>query len=73
MSVDIEYLGFRIGQLRHLSPREAYEAAKGGAVFVDVRQTYETHYKGFDVDEIIYIDHEEIKDSYNNCQEINFL
>ena len=73
MSADLEDLGFMIGQIHHLSPKEAYEVAKRGAVFVDVRQTYETHYKGFDVEEVIYIDHEEIKERYTGLPQDKFL
>jgi rhodanese-related sulfurtransferase len=73
MNTDLEDLGFKIGQIRHLSPKEAYEAAKRDAVFVDVRQTYETHYKGFDVEAIIYIDHGEIKEKYTVLPQDKFL
>jgi rhodanese-related sulfurtransferase len=73
MSEGFEKLGFKIGSIQHFSPKEAYEAAKKGAVLVDVRQTYETHYKGFDVEEVIYIDHEEIKDKYKELPQEKFL
>lgn len=73
MSEDFETLGFKIGPIRHLSPKEAYEAARKGAVFVDVRQTFETHYKRFDVEEIIYIDHEKIKERYTGLPRDKYL
>jgi len=65
MNNEFDDLGFKIGQIRHLSPKQAFEAAKLGAVFVDVRHSYETRYKGFDVNEVLYIDHEEIKERFN--------
>jgi rhodanese-related sulfurtransferase len=73
MSTDFGDLGFNIGLIRHLSPSEALEAARRGAVFVDVRHTYETYYKGFDVEKIIYLDHEEIKDKYKELPQDKFL
>lgn len=73
MNTDLDGLGFKIGQIRHLSPKEALEAAMRGAVFVDVRHAYETHYKGFGVKEVIYIDHEEIVERYTELPRDKFL
>ncbi|MBE0662525.1 MAG: hypothetical protein IH597_08655 [Bacteroidales bacterium] len=73
MLTDLEDSGIKIGKIHHLSPREAFEAAKKGAVFVDVRHAYETCYKGFGVEEVIYIDHEEIKERYTGLPQDKFL
>jgi rhodanese-related sulfurtransferase len=36
----------------HLSPKEAYEACKKGAIIIDVREEFMSHVKTFDVPEI---------------------
>lgn len=73
MITDLEDSGIKIGKIHHLSPREALEAAKHGAAFVDVRHAYETRYKGFDVEEVIHIDHAEIKEKYTELPYDRFL
>jgi rhodanese-related sulfurtransferase len=70
---NFENSGFRIGEMFHFSPKAAYEAASNGAVIVDVRQDYETLYKGFDVQNLIHIHHEEIKDRYAELPADKFL
>lgn len=45
--------GLLIKGMIHLSPREALEEAQRGAVFLDVREEYDTDYKRFDVPEIL--------------------
>lgn len=73
MIEDFEKLGFKIGRIRHLSPGEAFEAAKRGAIFVDVRQPFETQYKGLGVEKVIYINHEEIEKRYQELPHDKFL
>lgn len=73
MSKEIEKLGLKIGQIRHFSPAEALEAAKSGAIFVDVRQDYESDFKVFDVEKIIYLDHTEIEKRYQELPKNEFL
>jgi rhodanese-related sulfurtransferase len=73
MSEDIETLGFKIGQIRHLSPTEAHMAAKLGAIFVDVRLEYEPKFKAFDVEKIIYIPHDKIKTRYHELPQDEYL
>jgi rhodanese-related sulfurtransferase len=46
--------GFTIGDILHLSPKEAFELCQKGAIIVDVREEYLTGYKTFDVEQIIY-------------------
>ena len=73
MKTDFEKLGFRIGEIWHFSPREALEAARNGAIFVDVRQKYESGFKAFDVENIIYMDHTEIEKRYQELPGKMFL
>ncbi len=46
-------LGMLINGILFLSPREAYEAARRGAVIEDIREEYETVYKVFDVKRVL--------------------
>lgn len=50
-----------IGGMVHLSGREALEAARAGALFVDLRLTIETDYKKFDVPEVLYLQVEDFE------------
>ncbi len=49
-----EGLGMKIKEMLFLSPGEAYEASKRGAYIVDIREEYETGYKAFDVEKVLY-------------------
>lgn len=53
--------GLVIGGMVHLSGREALEAARAGALFVDLRLTIETDYKKFDVPEVLYLQVEDFE------------
>ncbi len=53
--------GLAIGGMVHLSGREALEAARNGALFVDLRLEIETDYKKFDVPEVLYVQAEELE------------
>lgn len=53
--------GLVIGGMIHLSGREALEAARNGALFVDLRLPLETDYKRFDVSEVLYVQAEELE------------
>lgn len=46
--------GLLIKGIIHLSPREAFEEAKKGVLFLDIREEYDTDYKKFDVPEVLY-------------------
>lgn len=46
--------GLLIRGVIHLSPREAYDEAGKGGLFLDVREEYDTDYKKFDVPEVLY-------------------
>jgi rhodanese-related sulfurtransferase len=54
--------GLRIAGLVHLSGSEARQAARDGALLVDLRPAIESDYKKFDVPEVRYIPFEEIGD-----------
>ena len=54
--------GLLIAGMVHLSGNEALQAARDGALFVDLRSSIETDYKKFDVPEVRYIPFEEIED-----------
>lgn len=45
-------IGIKINKFTHLSPTEAYDCSKKGAVFIDVREEFMSHVKTFDVPEI---------------------
>lgn len=70
---EFEDAGIVIKGIRHFSPREAFEASRMGAVFVDVRHSYETQYKAFGVSEVIYLDHEEVKNRYHELPQDRYL
>ena len=73
MKTDFENTGIKIADIRHFSPTEAHEAAKSGAIFVDVRQDYESDFKTFDIEKIIYLDHTEIEKKYQKLPKNEFL
>jgi rhodanese-related sulfurtransferase len=54
--------GLRIAAMVHLSGGEALQAARDGALFVDLRSSLETDYKKFDVPEVKYIPFEELSE-----------
>ncbi len=54
MQNPFEGLGMKIKEILFLSPAEAYEAEKKGAVIVDIREEYDNNYKMYDVDNLIY-------------------
>jgi len=62
MSGYFEGKGLFINGIVHLSGREALEAVKTGALFVDLRLPIETDYKKFDVPEVLYIQAEDLPD-----------
>ena len=52
MNEVFEGKGIIIHELRHLSPQEALNCSKQGAIFIDVREEFMSHVKTFDVDDI---------------------
>jgi rhodanese-related sulfurtransferase len=47
--------GLFIGGMVHLWPKEALAEARVGALLVDIRESYDTDYKKFDVPEVLYV------------------
>ena len=45
----------RTDGILNLSPHEAASFLSGGAVLVDLREAYETNFRVFDVDEVLYL------------------
>lgn len=45
----------RTDGILNLSPAEAYGFLRDGATLVDLREPYETNYRVFDVDEVLYV------------------
>lgn len=42
--------------LTHLAPAEALQLTRAGALFVDIREAYETNFRVFDVPEVVYLE-----------------
>lgn len=53
-------LGFIINRIRFLSPREAYPILISGTTLVDMRKSYETNYRVFDVPKVVYSSKEKL-------------
>ncbi|MRR08515.1 rhodanese-like domain-containing protein [bacterium] len=51
--------GMVIAGMRHISGRDALDAARGGALLVDLRPAIESDYKKFDVPEVRYMTSED--------------
>lgn len=47
-------IGFNSGGIRHLTPKQALELCRKGALLVDVREANLSRFKMFDVPEVIY-------------------
>ncbi len=57
-------MGIQCDRIRHLSPAETMECCKKEAILVDVREEYRSHFKMFDVPDIIYLPFSEINSNY---------
>ncbi|MFH0895592.1 MAG: rhodanese-like domain-containing protein [Bacteroidota bacterium] len=64
METPFENLGFVINNIRHLSPREAFECIQKGAVLVDVREEFETRYKQYDVKDTVFCPFKKMEELY---------
>ncbi len=56
--------GFISSGFLNLTPQEAYEEALQGAVIVDVRESFLTAYKQFDVPKVCYLPNSELSVRY---------
>ena len=58
--------GFTSGDILNLTPRQALDLCRKGALLVDVREEFMSRFKMFDVPEIIYCPYSIFKDTYQN-------
>lgn len=65
MDTFFEGLGNQINGILHLSPSEAYNLCKKGAILLDVRLEVMASYKSFDVPEYLYCHHEDISNYFD--------
>ena len=61
--------GLIINGLINLSPKEAYDECKNGAIIIDMRRDYEYAYKQFDVENTFYMTYDDIKENYKEIIE----
>ena len=58
--------GFKIGNILHLTPKEAYELCNQESILVDVREDFMVGCKIFDVKQTLYCPASKIEELYNN-------
>jgi len=58
--------GFKIGNILHLTPHEAYELCSNDAIILDVREDFMVGNKKFDVKQVLYCAASTIKEYYQN-------
>lgn len=65
--------GFRSAGVFNLTPREAYDACKEGALILDIRESELNAHKTFDVPEVRYIPFSELKEHYQELSPEDYL
>jgi rhodanese-related sulfurtransferase len=73
MEVLFENYGMIIKGVRHISPGEAIELCKKGAVMMDVREDYLNTFKTFDVPQLISIPFSEMKNRWNELSKDMYM
>jgi len=58
--------GFKIGDILHLTPREAYKLCTDDAIILDVREDFMVGNKKFDVKQVLYCAASTIKEYFQN-------
>ena len=58
--------GFISGGIRNVTPRQALELSRKGAILVDVREAVLSRFKMFDVPEILYCPYSILEESFDN-------
>ena len=58
--------GFKIGDILHLTPHEAYELCNDDAIMLDVREDFMIGVKKFDVKQVLYCAASTINEYYQN-------
>jgi rhodanese-related sulfurtransferase len=61
--------GFISGGIRNVTPGQALELCKRGALMVDVREAFLNRFKMFDVPEIIYRPYSILEETFHNLPE----
>jgi rhodanese-related sulfurtransferase len=56
--------GYYANGVFNMTPKECFRQCNAGAIIVDVRETYMSNFKMFKVDNILYIPHTALKQSY---------
>jgi len=59
-------IGFFAHGVLNLIPKESFELCKGGAIIVDVRETYMNSFKMFKADKVIYLPFSELEKYYQD-------
>jgi rhodanese-related sulfurtransferase len=57
-------LGFSSHGVRNLTPKETFKLCSGGAIIIDVRESYLNSFKMFDVGNVIYLPYSELASSF---------
>jgi rhodanese-related sulfurtransferase len=57
----------------NVSPMEAFELVKRGAIIIDVREEKLRGFKSFDVQELVYLPHSKIKEEYQYLPSDRYL
>ena len=58
--------GFFTHGVLNVTPKESYELCKGGAIIIDVRESYMNNFKMFNVDKVLYLPYSELEKSYKD-------
>jgi len=66
-------IGFTSHGVQNLTPKESYELCRGGAVIVDVRESYLSNFKMFNIREVIYLPFSELPGSYYDLPDDKLL
>ena len=61
-----------MSQIINLSSGDAFEALQNDAVLVDIRKSYETGYKKFDVKNLIFLPKNKLHEDYKNLDKDKF-
>jgi rhodanese-related sulfurtransferase len=65
--------GIISGGILHVSPKEAFELIKRGAIMVDVREGYLDTFKTFDVSGVIYLPESKLENEFKNLPVNKYL
>ena len=66
MGKKLLYNGFFAHGVLNLTPKESFELCKGGAIIVDVRESYMNNFKMLKVDQVLYLPYSELEKHYRD-------